>query len=151
MKKISIILLLFIIFFIFSGMKRFDDNLQKQEDSFSELEYIVEDSYLQDFYVSDGKWIARERICIKNHSTKALAFKLSADFPDDFKSGYVKEECLKGYLVEDSNFDEFKIQGNKTILFTVYFIGTSSGKEMKFNRNPIPKSNLHITEVVQIL
>ncbi|MCR5612401.1 hypothetical protein [Treponema sp.] len=111
------------------------------------LEYIVEKSSHMDIYFEDGKWIDEESICIKNDSSKQIIFKLSADFPEDFNNGYVKEKILKGYLLKDGGRDVFSIAPGKTIIFTVYFIGTSTDKKMKSNRKSVAKSNLFITTI----
>lgn len=109
------------------------------------LEYLAEKSCHKNIHFEDGKWIDEEWICIKNNSAKELRFMLSANFPEDFNNGYVKEKLLKGYLDKDAARDIFSIAPDSIIIFTVYFIGTSTDKKMKSNRNPIKESNLIIS------
>ena len=138
LRHIFLIVLSVFVMCNLSAMKR---------SSMSSLEYIPEKSYHENIYFKDGKWIDEESICIKNDSSKEVTFILSADFPEDFNNGYVKEKRLRGYLLKDGGRDVFSIAPGKTIIFTVYFIGTSTDKKRKSNRKSVAKSNLFITTI----
>lgn len=117
------------------------------------LEYIEKKSFQDELLdqKDTGKkfWIDKETIVIQNNSDKDLQFKLKANFPQDFKAGYIASEELMGYSNSRCKLRVFTAKAKSKNSFTVYFFGgeLNTDSPKKYNRSPIPKKNLVIEPV----